>query len=355
MKLYIKTKKTLLISIGILLLVILSLFSFIYFKQVEWKEIYKESELQTIQEYFYEISEDKYLGTFLAYEIEDKEESIKFLVSPPSLELEISIDKGNISTQEEIETIETEYGNLYPIFLIVNTQKEDKNIIDKGICIFRGNDYCKRELSILDVSLHENTYPYPTLTEVESKEFALFNIENSKKYAGEYDDKEIKCLEYMSEYLVSEDGRESLLKEISEANCNHLSSLLLYSNLLPQEDSLNKYVQEVICLGYSKLEQEDVDTLFSQKTVGIFNKMCDTQYVLSIPVEENLGEDLTMLPRELLLLLNSKEEEGNEEEMDSKRKLIMKRIFTSISSPSCSYLYICNLELINLSKVILSE
>jgi hypothetical protein len=355
MNLYIKTKKTLLISIGVLSLVILFLFSFIYFKKVEWKEVYQESTLQTIQENFYEISEDKYVGTFLAYQIEDGEESIKFFISPPSLELEISIDKEKISTKEEIETIKTTYGNLYPTFLIINTEKEEKNIIDKGICIFRGGEYCNRDLSIDGVSLHENTYPYPTLTDDESKEFALFNIEKSKEYAEDYEDKEIKCLEYMSEYLVNEGERESIIKDITELNCNHLSSLLLYSNLIPEGDKLNKYVEETVCLGFSKLEQEDVDILFSSKTIEIFNKMCNTQYDLSIQKEESFSGDLTMLPRELLLLLNNTIGEDNNERIRNKRELIMEQIFTSISSPYCSYLYICNPELINLSKVILSK
>lgn len=355
MKIYIKTKKTLLISIGVLSLIILFLFSFIFFTKVGWNEVYKESSLQTIQEYFYEISENKYVGTFLAYQIEDGEKNIKFLISPPSLELEISIEKEKISTKEEINPIETTYGNLYPTFILVNTTKEEKDIIDKGICIFRGGDYCSREVSISEISLYENTYPYPTLTEEESKEFAFYNLEKGKKYAGEYDDKEIKCLEYMSEYLINEGERESILKEISELNCNHLSSLLLYSNLLPEGDKLNKYVEEVACLGYSKLEQEDVDILFSSKTIEIFNNICDTRYVLSIQKEESFGEDLTMLPRELLLLLNSTVSERNDEIINNKMELIMGQIFTSISSPYCSYLYICNPELINLSKVILSE
>lgn len=355
MKLYIKTKKTLLISIGVLSLVILSLFSFIYFKKVEWKDIYKDSGLQTIQEYFYEISEDKYVGTFLAYQMEDDEESIKFLISPPSLELEISIDKRKISTKEEVETIETTYGNLYPTFLIIDTEKEEKTLIDKGICIFRGGEYCSREVSISEVFLHENTYPYPTLTEEESKEFAFFNIENSKKYAGEYEDKEIRCLEYMSEYLVNEDERASLLKKVSDLDCGNLSSILLYANLLTEGDELYKSIEEEICMDYTELEQEDIDTLLSSTTVGMLNKMCNTQYALSVEKEEIFEENMFLLPKEILFLLNSEESVENIERINTIKKFLVQELFTTIDSPSCVYLYICNTELINLSKVIFSE
>lgn len=350
-----KILKISLILLSFILLISTLLVILFIFKKPKWEEVYENDTVEYLNENMFKLSEEKLIATLWAYEILPFDEDIIVGFNSPDGDVKLYLDQEKISLQEEIDFVDTEYGTYAPVFLSVEIKKDKGTILDQFKCLFGKEDKCITKIDILNVQIYENRYPYPTLTEEQSKEFALDNINKYGKDDYGIDTVERKCLNLMSEYVVNIEDREKILDKLSEITCSDISTSLLYANLVEKDDAFYTQIKERACEGITQLEQSDAEILFSPTAIRIYNEMCNTSYIVPEDRQESLDENTYQTSRDILHLLNNRENEEYDKRIGEIKELLTSDLFTSFTSPSCFHMYICNPELINLSKVIFND
>jgi len=355
MKLRNKIPKIFLIFLSFILLISISVVALFVFKEPKWKETYANETVEYLYKNMFRLSEEKFVGTLLPYEILPFEDDVIIGFFSFQGEVKLYIEKEKIGLQEDIDFVETEYGIYAPVFLSVEIKQDRGNIENQLRCVFGEQERCIKKFDISKVEIYENRYPYPILTEEQSREFTLSNLGKYEKESNETEVEERRCLNLMSEYIINIQNRERILKEFSELTCKDLSTSLLYANLLEKEDPFYKQMEEKICKEYSQLEQIDVESIFLPTAIPIYNEMCNVNFVAPANPQEFLEDNIYQTPRNILYLLNNRESMEYDERMEEIKELLTRDLFTSFGSPYCLNMYICNPELINLSKVIFDE
>ena len=350
-----KILKIFLILLSFILLISILLVVFLSLKKPKWEETYENDTVKYLDENMFKLSEEKLVATLWPYEILPFDEDIILGFSSFEGDVKLYIEKEKIALQEEIEFVETEYGRYAPVFLSVEIKKDKGSLLDQLKCVFGIEDICIAEVDIFNVQIYENRYPYPTLTDEQSKEFTLYNISKYERGDSKEEIVERQCLNLMSEYLVNIQERGKILNTLSELTCGDISTSLLYANLLEKDDPFYKQMEEKICKEYSQLEQIDVEIMLLPTAIPIYNEMCNVSFLVPINQEEFLDENIFQTPRNILYLLNNRESMEYDEKIGEIKEVLTRDLFTSFDSPSCLNMYICNPELINLSKVIFDE
>lgn len=346
-----KILKISLTLLSFILLVSIFLVVTFFLKKTQWKDVYRNDTVKYLNENMFEFSEERFVGTLWAYEILPFDKDIIVGFNSPDGDVKLYLNQENISLREEIDFVDTEYGKYAPVFLSVEIKKDKGTILDQLKCVLGKEDRCITKVDIFDVQIYENRYPYPTLTDEQSKEFTLFNIKRYEKSFIAYDDNEnMLCYYLMSEYIVNKNS--DVLEELSNMACSDYSAPLLYANLVEKGDPLYKQTQERVCNSFFKLKQEDAESLFLPTALRIYNEMCNSSFTISDNQHEYSEDNIRRTSANILFLLNNVEDVRSNDRMIKMKEILTRDLFTSFASPTCLYLYMCNEELVNLSRVI---
>ncbi len=344
-------KKILIITALVLLIIVIASFLLYFFKvkNIEFKKSYTNETVKYLDSNIYKLSDTTGVSTLWVYEMEPDGDNIRMSFLTPDRDVELYIPKESISVQENVEYIENKDGRFAPLFLYVEFSNTKKDIKDQLSCIFGNSEKCVSLISISDIQIYENKYPFPTLSSKQSKEFMLFNIEKNRKYVTDPNPEDMQCTYLISSYVVNKNSE--ILEEITKLDCQDLSSQMLYANLLDSSDPFYKQVQEKVCPRYENLEDNEKEELFGGfPRLEIYNNMCDKNHEMSkdkIPYFEGIYPTVI----NILYLVNSKESPEFDLKYDEMAKLLSKDFITTFSSPLCYRRSICNSDLLNNSEI----
>lgn len=337
--------------IALLLLVSLSIYLFI-FKRIVWRPIYDSETTKYIHQNSYKISEGRYISTGYIYEIVPVYDNIIIGTIPYENEVKLVFNKNQLGKINSISYEDTDYGKGASVFYDFMI-KEDKGDLLKILkCTFGNKEECTMHVSVTKVYIYPNDYPFPTLSEKESDEFMMFNID---KYTVK-DTKDrpdvLKCNDYMSQYISSRDS--DLLTKIKDLKCGNHPQDILYANIVGSSDPFYQYVKEVSCSDYKEFKEKEMTAIFTPTVVRILSSMCNMSYDGTLNEEEYI-DNVLYVPTNILYLLNNKDIPEYNERMKNIKKDLSVKIFTTFPSPSCSILDSCSLDLINLGAMVFNE
>ena len=347
-------KKKVLIGITISFL-ILFLSSLVLFSNPVWEYKYENESEKYLHSNLYEISKDKLVGSLWIFDISSSE---NLLYITPFNNTErinrIEIDASKIGVLEDIEMKEIIDGSLAPIFLSIQIEIEKKNVFDKVSCLIKKGDYCSKDLSFSKIDIFNNKYPYPTLSEQESKELALFNIEAIEKSSSIISSEETICPELLSEYIYmssNELDSEEILNKLKKIECTDILSLLSYIKIVEQSDSIYSHLKDELCEQIEPMDINNLNAVIRNSDIPILEEVCNLKEGLKAE-EEEIKEDIFLTNQRILYILNKQGDSDFNEIKKDVINFLGVDVFTSWESPYCKNMYMCNMELINLSKVI---
>lgn len=341
------------ISLIILLIASLSLLYFFTVRDTEWEYSYETDTVKYIYENMYEVPNNRYVWTAYVYEVVPLGDNIVIGTFPYVNEVKLIFNKDKIDGHESLSYIETEFGNLSSVFFSIQLKEDKGNIFEVFKCAINEESRCTIQVSLLKTDMYQNEYPYPTLSEQESRDFALYNIMKYEKEDIEEKSIELRCNDYMSEYIISKD--RNTLEKIKSLNCTNYPINILYANMVGEEDPFYKYIKEKECPYYLKFKEKDIEKVLTSTTASILTSMCGVTYKGLSNDKEYVEDDIQLIGRNILFTLSDKEIPEYNERINNVKEILTREIFTSFPSPMCSIERFCSIELINLSMIVFNE
>ena len=348
-----------LIIISILFCLLLVPLGFILFqKNPEWENNFISESEEYLYNNLYKLSDEKFVGSFWIFDTFLSKEKIYLTPYNNTKRItQIEIDVNKVKVFEEIRMKEIIEDSLSPVFLSMQLSVERKNLWDKVSCLYLNKESCKRDVSISQLDIYNNRYPYPTLSEKDSKELAIYSIELIEKSTNLPTIDEAKCSELMSEYVYkSSKGLDSdqTLKTFKETDCTDIYALLSYSKIIENSEPLYPEIKEKLCGLTDSIDIEYLDTIIKNSDVNTFKEICSIEGELK-GIEVELNDDISFTSQRILDILSKKKESNFDEIKIDMLNFLSGDVFTTWESPYCENLYLCNMELINLSKIILEK
>lgn len=347
-----KVKKFLLYTILILLTFLILgilLTYFFLFKKIEWKYSYENDTVKYLYENMYKISKNHYVGTGYIYEIVEMGDNFIIGTLPYENEMKLVLEKDKIGKRESFEYVGTKFGTISSIFFDIKLVQDRGDIFKILKCTFGDKEKCTASISLSQIDMYQNEYPYSTLSIKESNNFVLYNIERYEKKEKEIEATELRCNDSMSEYIISKDKK--ILEEIQDLDCENYPNNILYANLLNDKDPLYGYIKNGICTSSIISNSKDIFTPFVGKLIA---SMCNIEFT-GVSEDSDYKDGEQFFPRNILFLLNQKDSKDYENKLIQTKKEIAEKWFTTFLSPYCTIDNKCSIELINLSKIILNE
>ncbi len=336
--------KRTLFTISVILIIIIASVALFLISKSEFEERWSNKNVEEFITYMYPITEEKYVASiFISKILTEEDVTILSIFSEKELPIIVEMENEELGNIEELEEKNILGNIVYPAFLSLIVEKEEKNIIDELLCGLRKGEYCIKEVEVKELSLLKSSYPYPSLSEKDSKEFFAYNLDKGTSTPTASDEQE--CQNLLSEYLLSNRkgiDTSGVYKEIEEMECNDPINLLYYSSLLTNGDPLYNYTKDLVCKNVEQNYDGIFGEIFSEKEIEKLENLC------IIEIEEDgytqVWKEGEKISKEILLVL-----EG-EDGLDIK-DFVGTQLYTSTPSPYCVYMYACTLEINNLSKI----
>lgn len=349
--------KVILLTITGIVLLLGSIVTVLYLlAKPQWNILYEYEEYSYLTENLYP-KDDKYVGTIWVDYIEIDENYLH--IHPVYSDVDIQLESSKIEETEDSlsDIVKSEP---YPMYLSITFSYEDKNMLEKLQCNYL-KKACTRVATVDSWRVYSITYPYPELSEEESKEL----IDRNMQYYLQndiYDWHDNSYGNLLAEYVYNEKigiDRGHIVQELKGIVWTDVKELITYSTFIDSSDPLYPIIKDKICEDIKSTDYSTLPVSFTEMDVSTMSGMCgasisnikavDSEYKLEY---KNIDNNLLMLLRDNDLVL---QDERVEMEM-----LLTTILFNASSSPLCSIAdvneyVLCTPELVYLTKLFLME